>query len=151
MNGERRNVPRANGNKSAMAHSGGGAGRLGVGSMQVKAPILVGIAAGVLFFAHAMFNNSHAWPLIWPALAGAVAVFRGHRGRVTGYGADIARAGIAGVSAGAIFIGATAIALSSLGLFGTETLAGLAVAAVLGLVAAVVLGGLTHPIATRRT
>lgn len=30
----------------------------------------IGILAGFLFFLHALIPNSHAWPLIWPFLAG---------------------------------------------------------------------------------
>lgn len=110
----------------------------------------VGVVAGLIFFGHAMINNSHAWPLIWPTLAGAVAVLLAQRGRMHGYGADLKASGIAGVSAGIVFVGATAITLSGLGLLRSESFVGLVVAAVLGLAGALVLGGLTHPIAAKR-
>jgi hypothetical protein len=32
--------------------------------------VLVGLAAGLLFFAHAFLIESQAWPLIWPFLGG---------------------------------------------------------------------------------
>jgi len=118
--------------------------------MRITSPIVVGVVAGLLFFGHAMINNSHAWPLIWPALAGAAAVLMAHRARMPGYGADLAAAGVAGASAAVIFFGATAVCLSGLGMLRSESFAGLALAAVLGLVAALIVGGLTHPIAARR-
>jgi hypothetical protein len=37
------------------------------------AAVRTGIAGGVLFFLHALVPNSQAYPLVWPALAGAVA------------------------------------------------------------------------------
>ena len=35
---------------------------------------LAGVASGLLFYLHALVPNSHAWPLVWPALGGAAAV-----------------------------------------------------------------------------
>lgn len=117
--------------------------------MHMRTSVIAGLAGGLLFFGHAMVNNSHAWPLVWPALAGAVAVWLAHRERTSGYAADLMSAGIAGVIAGAVFFGATAIALSRLGLLSDNGLSGLAVAALLGLASALVVGGLTHPLAKR--
>jgi len=35
---------------------------------------LAGVASGLLFYLNALIPNSHAWPLVWPALGGAAAV-----------------------------------------------------------------------------
>lgn len=117
--------------------------------MQMKSAV-IGIIGGLLFFGHAMVNNSHAWPLIWPALAGAAAVIGTHRDRSSGYAADLSAAALTGVIAGATFFVATAISLSELGLLKNGSLGALALAAVLGMAAALVLGGLAHPLASRR-
>ena len=49
-------------------------------------PIKVGIFLGLLFFVHALVPNSNAWPLIWPIIAGFMAVWLSARkGRVEGF------------------------------------------------------------------
>lgn len=41
-----------------------------------KHPALIsGILLGGLFLGNAMINHSHAWPLVWPVLGGALAVY----------------------------------------------------------------------------
>jgi hypothetical protein len=117
--------------------------------MQMKSAF-IGVVAGLLFFGHAMINNSHAWPLIWPAVAGAAAVLAAHRQRSPGYAADLATAALAGLIAGATFFAATAFSLSGMGLLKDGSLAALSIAAGLGVLSALVLGGLAHPLASKR-
>ena len=114
-----------------------------------KRGLMFGLVGGVLFFAHAMINNSHAWPLVWPALAGVLAVWsaRGISGR--SYRADLSSAAGAGLIAGFVFLVATAFTLSRMGLLATPGLSGLLFAAALGLLAAVIAGALVHPVARR--
>ena len=111
--------------------------------------LLFGLAGGLLFFAHAMINNSHAWPLVWPALAGLLAVWTARGAARRSYGADLGRAASAGLVAGAVFLVGTALALSQMQLGGRISFAGLVLAAALGLLAAVIAGGLAHPVARR--
>ena len=111
--------------------------------------LLFGLGGGLLFFAHAMINNSHAWPLIWPFLAGALAVWTSPSSHRRGYGADVGKAAMVGLVAGAIFVLATAVTLNQLGLNGQIGIAGLAIAAVIGLVGAMLGGALVHPLAKR--
>ncbi len=103
----------------------------------------------MLFFAHAMINNSHAWPLVWPFLAGVLAVWTSRKGGHATYGADIRRAAATGLIAGVVFVLATAVALSQLGLGGGNRMIGLAIAAAIGLVGAMLGGALVHPLARR--
>ena len=114
-----------------------------------KRSLLFGLGGGLLFFAHAMINNSHAWPLIWPFLAGALAVWTSPSSHRRGYGADVGKAAMVGLVAGAIFVLATAVTLSQLGLDGRIGLAGLTIAAVIGLAGATLGGALVHPLAKR--
>jgi len=111
--------------------------------------LLFGLAGGFLFFAHAMINNSHAWPLVWPFLAGALAVWTARSSRHPSYGADIGKAATVGLVAGVIFVVASALALSGLGLPSEVGLAGLTMAAVIGLGGAMLGGALAHPLARR--
>jgi O-antigen/teichoic acid export membrane protein len=114
-----------------------------------KRTLLFGLGGGLLFFAHAMINNSHAWPLVWPFLAGALAVWTNHNDAHASYRGDIGKAASVGLVAGAIFVVATAVTLSQLGLDGGVGLAGLAMAALIGLVGAMLGGALVHPLAKR--
>lgn len=114
-----------------------------------KRSLLFGLGGGLLFFAHAMINNSHAWPLVWPFLAGGLAVWTSRGGDRDSYGADVGKAAMVGLVAGAIFVLATAVTLSQLGLNGKIGLAGLAIAAVIGLIGAMLGGALVHPLAKR--
>jgi hypothetical protein len=127
----------------------------------------VGLAAGILFFAHAMVPNSNAWPMVWPALAGALAAYRAARpGR--GFLVGVGRAGGAGAIAGVLFLFATAAVLALLSMssfapvartLGADgpvalngaVLAGLGFAAALGVVLAACAGALVYPLARRRT
>jgi hypothetical protein len=111
--------------------------------------MLFGVAGGILFFAHAMINNSHAWPLVWPFLAGALAVWTADREALPSYATDITRASVAGAVAGVIFITATLLTLMQLRMATQIGLAGLVVAAAIGLVGSVLGGALAHPL-TRR-
>ena len=116
----------------------------------MRAPsLLIGLGGGLLFFAHAMINNSHAWPLVWPFLAGALAVWASRSGRDASYGADIGKAATAGLLAGAVFIVTTAVTLAQLGLSGANSLVGLVFAAAIGLIGAILGGALVHPLARR--
>jgi hypothetical protein len=64
-----------------------------------------GIVSGLLFYAHALVPNSHAWPLLWPIAGGAAAMLlsrrNGRPGRVLATGART------GAVAGAFFLGLT--------------------------------------------
>jgi hypothetical protein len=102
--------------------------------------LVFGLGGGLLFFAHAMIDNSHAWPLAWPFLAGVLAVWTRRTSGHATYGADIGRAAGVGLIAGMVFILGTAIALSQLGFSGGAGLVGLVFAAAIGLLGAV-LGG----------
>jgi hypothetical protein len=96
-----------------------------------------------------MINNSHAWPLIWPFLAGALAIWTSRSDGRVGFGADIGKAAFVGLVAGSVFVIATALALSRMELTEGVGLAGLAFAAVIGLFGAMLGGALVHPIAQR--
>ncbi len=109
--------------------------------------LLFGITGGLLFFAHAMINNSHAWPLIWPFLAGALAVWTAKRGDHPSYVSDLGRAAIVGLIAGAVFVGVTFFTLMQLGMAAKIGLAGLAFAAGIGFVGSILGGALVHPLA----
>jgi hypothetical protein len=111
--------------------------------------LVFGLVGGLLFFAHAMINNSHAWPLVWPFLAGVLAVWTSRTGDHATYGADIGRAAGVGLIAGMVFILATAITLSQLGVSGGAGVVGLVFAALIGLLGAMLGGALVHPLARR--
>jgi len=67
---------------------------------------LAGVAAGLLFYLNALLPNSHAWPLLWPALGGAVAVVLAARRADAGHGA-LATGARAGLVAAGVFLLAT--------------------------------------------
>jgi small-conductance mechanosensitive channel len=83
---------------------------------RTKAATLTGIAAGVAFFAHAMVQNSHAWPLLWTFLAGVLAIVLSSTREAHNAGAAIASGALAGLIAGIIFVVASFIALFVLGI-----------------------------------
>ena len=114
-----------------------------------KQSLVFGLIGGLLFFAHAMINNSHAWPLVWPALAGLLTLWSQGRRPAASYAADITKAATAGLVAGAVFMIATGIALAQMGLLEKSGLFGLVSAAGLGLLVAVIAGALAHPVARR--
>lgn len=128
-----------------------------------------GLAAGILFYLHAMIPQSHAWPLMWPLAGGAAAVYLSARrgadqaGEVRGFrlGAQ------AGVIAGVLFFAMslpTLYALSFPALARVARLLGgtgaplptgavalsLAIAAVIGLGASVTGSMLAAPVLRRR-
>jgi hypothetical protein len=111
--------------------------------------LMFGLGAGLLFFAHAMINNSHAWPLVWPFLAGVLAVWTSRTGGHATYGADVGRAAKVGIIAGMVFILTTAFTLDQLGLSEGAGLVGLIFAAAIGLLGAMLGGALVHPLARR--
>jgi hypothetical protein len=44
-------------------------------SQNNRTPAQLGIMGGLLLFLHGLFPNTHAYPLIWPVLAGAVTLW----------------------------------------------------------------------------
>lgn len=122
----------------------------------------IGILSGLAFFAHAMVNNSHAWPLIWPLIGGAAAVARSERAGAHSFAAKTWLAARTGLVAGGLFFVATLAALTALshaagsraagtwGLDGPVSLTpalvtGVAVAALLGVLLASIAGAATSP------
>jgi hypothetical protein len=85
----------------------------GVAEMRdVSNPMKVGIAAGAAFYLHALIPGSNAWPLLWPAVAGAAAVFLGSDGGSrSAFWESVGRGLKAGAVAGVIFLVATAVSL----------------------------------------
>jgi hypothetical protein len=81
----------------------------------VSQTIQAGCVAGALFYLHALLPNSHAFPLIWPLLGGAFAVYLAmrRRGEVPGQMAIKTAIG-AGAVAAALFLGATIPTLHAL-------------------------------------
>lgn len=84
--------------------------------MKNRSPALsVGLVVGLLFFAHAMIRNSHAWPMVWPLVAGGAAVLiAARREQLHGFWSGIGVAAKSGLIAGAIFFVSTAAALALL-------------------------------------
>ncbi|HEY7811387.1 MAG TPA: hypothetical protein VIA98_13545 [Allosphingosinicella sp.] len=134
---------------------------------KVPTAMNIGVLAGVGFFVHAMVPNSHAWPMLWPAAGGLLAVLLTARdGAVTGFWNSIGLGLKTGAIAGAVFFGATAAALWLLSSSQLTRLArqlgaegpinagaasvGLAMAAIIGLVLATVSAGAAHPLARSR-
>lgn len=114
--------------------------------------VTTGIVAGLLFFAHAMINNSHAWPLVWPLAGGVAAVgIAAHRHRLQGFWSGLRAAAGAGALSAALFFFATALALAALGLLPADrvqpALTALAVAAAIGFALATAAGALAYPVA----
>ena len=136
--------------------------------MEVSAPLKVGLFMGVGFYLHAMIPNSNAWPMLWPAAAGAVGVLLALRsGRRFGFWASIGVGLKTGAVAGLVFALATAFSLwllsspslsplaRQLGAVGpislsSAVLASLAVAAIAGMALAGLGAGATYPIAKTR-
>lgn len=132
---------------------------------KTSVPLKVGIVTGFAFFLHAMIPDSNAWPLLWPAAAGALAVLLGLRsGNRSGFWASVRTGLKAGAAAGSIFFVATAVSLWLLsvpgltpiaGQLGAEgpinisvaVLTGLALAAALGLALSALTAGAAYPFA----
>jgi hypothetical protein len=72
--------------------------------------LAAGLVAGAALFAHALVQNSQAWPLLWPLLGGLTAVLLGRRG-ITSFGAAVRAGALTGLIAGLVFFAVTAIAL----------------------------------------
>ena len=72
-----------------------------------------GILAGLAFLAHAMLQNSHAWPLLWAFLAGVLTVMLA--GRAHHLLSAIGSGAAAGLIAGLIFLVGALVALYGLG------------------------------------
>lgn len=138
-------------------------------SARLTSGVVAGLLAGVWFYLHALVPHSHAWPLLWPLLGGALAVVlavRYKEGQVS-LGQGLKLAAKAGVAAGLLFFGATLPTLYVLAQPAFEHAArvlgavdvpvqvnmavatGLAVAALLGTAAAVLGGLLALPVARR--
>ncbi|HEX9950661.1 MAG TPA: hypothetical protein VGB53_02755 [Rubricoccaceae bacterium] len=78
---------------------------------------VAGLAAGLLFFLHALVPNSHAWPMVWPVLGGIAAVtLAARRHRLEGFWSSVASSLKAGALAGLVFLVTTAAALFVLSL-----------------------------------
>ncbi len=138
-------------------------------SARLTSGVVTGLLAGLLFYLHALIPFSHAWPLLWPLLGGALAVVlaaRSEDGQVS-LGQGLKLATKAGVVAGLLFFAATLPTLYALAqpafehaarILGavdapvqvnTAVATGLAVAALLGTAAASLGGLLAVPMARR--
>ncbi len=67
--------------------------------------VAFGCAVGALFFAHAASPGSRAWPLIWPAAGGAIAVLIGRKKHKPSSGFPGTGATTAAASAIVFFVG----------------------------------------------
>lgn len=115
-----------------------------------------GLAAGLLFFVHAMINDSNAWPLVWPILGGAAAVWSAaRRERVSSFWGGLRAGAGSGALASSLFFVATAATLAAMGLLTpehrTEALMLLAVAGGIGFALATVAGALAYPLARQNS
>ncbi|WP_296719893.1 hypothetical protein [Erythrobacter sp.] len=131
--------------------------------------VTIGLLSGLLFFVHAMFPFSHAWPLMWLLLGGIAAVYLGtRRRRVQSFAKGVLITAKAGAVAGALFLAATVAALLllsepsfdtvaiSLGANGqiavnTPVILSLSFAALIGVIVAVTAGALAYPLVRPRT
>jgi hypothetical protein len=125
-----------------------------------NASLLIGAAAGAAFFAHAMVQNSHAWPLIWALLGGFLAVFLARRD-VPSFAAAAKTGALTGLVAGIVFFAATAVTMLVLkapaGAAGEvqdrpgALLVGLAITAALAVIVAAVGGAVAWSVAKPKT
>ena len=125
---------------------------------QPSPALLAGVIAGLVFFAHAMINDSHAWPMIWPLVAGSGAILLAARKhRLQGFGSGLWIATKAGAIAGALFFATTVAALAAMSSFNPAIAVTGNVVMMLGAVglSAVVLallaGAVTFPVARARS
>ena len=80
--------------------------------MQVSAPLKVGVITGIGFFLHALIPDSNAWPMLWPAAAGALGVLLVLRsGKRLAFWRSIGIGVKAGAVSGLVFFVATALSL----------------------------------------
>ncbi|HZH32565.1 MAG TPA: hypothetical protein VEY11_17505 [Pyrinomonadaceae bacterium] len=67
---------------------------------RIRKPVFIsGVLLGALFLGNALINYSRAWPLLWPLLGGALAVYLASRHMPLGFGGALkvgARAGFIG-------------------------------------------------------
>lgn len=128
----------------------------------------IGLIAGLLFFSHALIPYSHAWPLIWPLLGGALAMHHVSRRRdERGFWGLLSASAKAGLVAGLFFFVTTAAAFillsqtslaplaASLGAaegitLSTPVILSLALAALIGVAATIFSGSLTYPFVRSR-
>ncbi len=128
---------------------------------RLSTTVSIGLILGLAFFAHAMINNSHAWPLVWPLAAGSLAVaITARKDRLHSFWRGIGLAVKAGSVAGALFFAATLAALALLAsseplgaalgaegpiVIGLNLVLSLAFAALLGVLLAAMAGAATYP------
>lgn len=115
------------------------------------ATISIGMLAGILYFGNAMINNIHAWPLVWPLIAGCAVVIARVPGRsAVSFWKEIGVVTEAGAITGLVFFAVIAIVLSTMGLLGSFGMRGLAIAGIMGAVLPIISGAVTYPIAKRQ-
>ena len=115
---------------------------------------VAGVVAGLLFFGHAMIDNSHAWPLVWPFLGGVAAVVLAARhDRLRGFWSGLRAGAGSGALSAALFVSATILVLRAFNLIPPErsdaALQLLALAGAIGFSLATVGGALSYPFARR--
>ena len=129
-----------------------------------------GLLFGLLFFLHAAVPDSHAWPMLWPTLAGGTAVyFAMQESSRRGFFGSLGLGAKAGIVAGVVFLIATVPMLyvvrmpslepvaRALGADGAVSLSPsvvlmlAATGLVGGLLCGVVGSALAHPLLKRRT
>jgi hypothetical protein len=89
--------------------------------LRTSPPVTAGLAAGLLFFAHALVPYSRAWPLVWPLLGGVAAAALACGGRAIGPWARVRVGAAAGAIAGGVFLALTLAALFLLAQPGMES------------------------------
>ncbi len=127
--------------------------------------IATGLITGLLFYLHALIPNSHAWPMLWPLVAGVITVIlAARRHRLKGFWNSIRKCTKSGSMAGFIFLVFTLATLLLLSLPQLESAAralgsndsiivtgslvlSLTAVAALGILLAAVAGALVFPIA----
>lgn len=91
--------------------------------LRTSPAVTAGVAAGLLFFAHALVPYSRAWPLVWPLLGGVAAAALASRGRSTSAWKRVRVGAAAGAIAGGVFLALTLAALFLLAQPGMEATA----------------------------
>jgi hypothetical protein len=91
--------------------------------LRTSPAVTAGVAAGLLFFAHALVPYSRAWPLVWPLLGGVAAAALVSRGRAITPWARVRVGAAAGAIAGGVFLALTLAALFLLAQPGMEATA----------------------------
>lgn len=136
--------------------------------MNRRSPVLVvGLVAGFLFLGHALINNSHAWPMIWPILAGSAAVaIAARRERLGRFASGIGIAAKTGAVASLLFLVGSVAAVALIdgsetaarlwgvegqSLFRPAAIVAIGFVALAGVVLAAVAGAFTFPVVRTRT